>query len=134
MDWFDRQPYKSGGILDASAWYSLYHPTLMREARSIWSDHPKIEIEQVPDSDSYETERHATFRKFGLPEDTGTFEWTLRALDVAEKGLAFLGLDFRLCDMVQWTCNQNIPEVFQDAEIGPPILFEAGFGFGVRLN
>ena len=125
-DWFSREVSMEGDALEENVSYFVFHPELFAKARSHFDGFP-IEFQAI--GENYWEKRLQLLSEHGLPVDLSAWEWAADALIVAEKGLAEIGIGFRLCDYVDWTCTGDPPQLFVEDKCGPAKLsFEAPFG------
>lgn len=137
-DWFHRRAFGEGDALDSSICYSVSHPELLREAQGKWGTNPRLAFTKFDDENrksvaALRSAESDILVEHGLPDDSLTWQWVLEAINAAQFGLQHLGMNFRLCDFVEWTCTGQRPNLYQGAIFGEPQLY-ALTGFGSRIH
>lgn len=128
-DWFSITEFGVGSILDRTTFFFVCHPSLIIDAKSMWDSDLRVVIVEKTSSGSFEDERTEFLQKNGLTADGAHWFWAYEALKVAELGAQRMQLEHQLSDFVVWSCSQEPPDLYNDAQFGEPtLLFKSDFG------
>lgn len=132
-DWFHRQAFGLGSVLDTKILFSALHPDLVTAAKQQWGSNPQFEFLAIPSPHPNFDVMNNLLVEHGFPPDLSAWSWAAEALSLSGKALQLLGLDINLSDYVRWTCTGEPPNMFANEEFGKPKLYEAT-QFGMRLD